>query len=380
MRLEQGAADLRVREPRRARDGARSGRSKCPATARRIRTAAASRRSAIVRGRAASAFPTACIGACARTRRRPSRTAAITCSSPAPRRASVSCSRRRTSGACPSTSSRRRTASSRMRAAAARRPTARSRSSRRARRIRTPRSIALKPPEQWTLMGTEQKNLDIPMKVTGETKYAIDVRVPGMKWAAVKSCPVYGGDVKSYDFDAIRDKPGVRAVHQFPIPDPTAHARPRVQRRRRRRSPTAGTRRSTALDALPIEWTIPPERAAFNTANMRAALLRCARRARPRAREPRRRRRGLRARRPRRRSDVLDAVPAARSHGARQRDRARDRRARRHLDRRPEPAGDALQRRADHGHSRRERLSAHVPSWAAASAATATVRKPSRRS
>src|SRR5262245_36415702 len=39
-----------------------------------------------------------------------------------------------------------------------------------------PEAIALKPPEQWTLMGTEQKNLDIPMKVTGETKYAIDVR------------------------------------------------------------------------------------------------------------------------------------------------------------------------------------------------------------
>ena len=29
----------------------------------------------------------------------------------------------------------------------------------------------------------------------------------------------------------------------------------------------------TALDAMPIEWTVPPERAAFNTGNMRAALL-----------------------------------------------------------------------------------------------------------
>src|SRR6185436_3433212 len=80
-----------------------------------------------------------------------------------------------------------------------------------------PEAIALKPPEMWTLMGTEQKNLDIPMKVTGETKYAIDVRVPGMKWAAVKSCPVYGGDVKSFDAAAVRGKPGVRSVHQFPI-------------------------------------------------------------------------------------------------------------------------------------------------------------------
>src|SRR5690242_11071322 len=83
-----------------------------------------------------------------------------------------------------------------------------------------PEAIALKPPEMWTLMGTEQKNLDIPMKVTGETKYAIDVRLPGMKWAAVKTCPVYGGDVKSFNADAVRNKPGVRSVHQFPIPDP----------------------------------------------------------------------------------------------------------------------------------------------------------------
>ena len=50
-------------------------------------------------------------------------------------------------------------------------------------------------------MGTEQKNLDVPDKVTGKTLYAIDVRLPGMKWAAVKACPVYGGDVKSFDFE-----------------------------------------------------------------------------------------------------------------------------------------------------------------------------------
>ncbi len=81
-------------------------------------------------------------------------------------------------------------------------------------------------------MGTEQKNRDVPMKVTGETVYSIDVRVPGMKWAAVKSCPVYGGDVKSYDFDAVRNMPGVRSCSPFPDPRSEAHARPRVQRRR----------------------------------------------------------------------------------------------------------------------------------------------------
>src|SRR5436309_3470775 len=83
-----------------------------------------------------------------------------------------------------------------------------------------PEKITIKPTDQWTLMGAEQKNLDVPQKVTGQTMYAIDVRVPGMKWAAVKACPVYGGDVKRYDFDAIRAMPGVRSAMKFPIPNP----------------------------------------------------------------------------------------------------------------------------------------------------------------
>ena len=135
-----------------------------------------------------------------------------------------------------------------------------------------PEAIALKPPEQWTLMGSEQKNLDIPMKVTGETKYGIDVRLPGMKWAAVKTCPVYGGDVKSYDFEAIRGKPGVRSVHRFPIPDPKL-TRGRVFSGGVAVVADTWYQAKTALDALPLEWTVPAERAAFNTANMRAALL-----------------------------------------------------------------------------------------------------------
>jgi isoquinoline 1-oxidoreductase beta subunit len=134
-----------------------------------------------------------------------------------------------------------------------------------------PEAIALKPPEMWTLMGTEQKNLDIPMKVTGETKYAIDVRLPGMKWAAVKTCPVYGGDVKSFDADAIRGKPGVRSVHQFPIPDPKL-TRGRVFSGGVGVVADTWYQAKTALDALPIEWTVPPERAAFTTESMRAAL------------------------------------------------------------------------------------------------------------
>jgi isoquinoline 1-oxidoreductase beta subunit len=135
-----------------------------------------------------------------------------------------------------------------------------------------PETITIKPPDQWTLMGTEQKNLDIPQKVTGRVVYGIDVRLPGMKWAAVKACPVYGGDVKSYDFEKIRSMPGVRSVVQFPIPDP-ALTRGRIFSGGVAVIADSWYQARTALDKMPIEWKIPPENAAFNTANMRATLL-----------------------------------------------------------------------------------------------------------
>jgi len=135
-----------------------------------------------------------------------------------------------------------------------------------------PEAITIKPPDQWTLMGTEQKNLDIPDKITGKTHYGIDVRLPGMLWASIKSCPVYGGDVASYDFEAIRNMPGVRSVFQFPIPDP-ALTRGRVFSGGVAVIADTWYQANQALKAMPIEWDIPPENAAFNTENMHEALL-----------------------------------------------------------------------------------------------------------
>ena len=134
-----------------------------------------------------------------------------------------------------------------------------------------PETITIKPPDQWTLIGTEQKHLDVPAKVTGSTVYGIDVRMPGMKWAAVKTCPVYGGDVRRYDFDAVKSMPGVRSAVQFPIPDP-ALTRGRVFSGGVAIVADHWYQAKAAIDRLPIEWTIPPEHEAFNTANMHAAL------------------------------------------------------------------------------------------------------------
>lgn len=44
-------------------------------------------------------------------------------------------------------------------------------------------------------VGKAVKRLDIPSKVNGSAKYGIDARVPGMVYAAIKHCPVFGGTV-----------------------------------------------------------------------------------------------------------------------------------------------------------------------------------------
>ena len=135
-----------------------------------------------------------------------------------------------------------------------------------------PERIRIKPPHQWTLMGTEQKNLDVPMKVTGKTIYGIDVKLPGMKWAAVRSCPVYGGKVKSYDFEKIRNQPGVISAIELPIPDASL-IRDRVFSGGVAVIAETWYQAKTALDKMPIEWDVPPKNAALNTADMQAALL-----------------------------------------------------------------------------------------------------------
>src|SRR5215831_1234697 len=135
-----------------------------------------------------------------------------------------------------------------------------------------PERIRIKPPSEWTLMGTAQRNLDVPLKVTGKTIYGIDVRLPGMKWAAVKACPVYGGVAKNYDFARIRNQPGVISAVEIPIPDPSL-IRDRVFSGGVAIIAESWYQAKTALDKMPIEWEVPPAHAGRNTANIRSELV-----------------------------------------------------------------------------------------------------------
>jgi isoquinoline 1-oxidoreductase beta subunit len=75
-----------------------------------------------------------------------------------------------------------------------------------------PESVALKPPEEFRLIGTPAKRLDAPAKVNGTAVYGIDVRPPGVKIATLAQSPVFDGRVKSVDDAAALAVKGVRQI------------------------------------------------------------------------------------------------------------------------------------------------------------------------
>jgi isoquinoline 1-oxidoreductase beta subunit len=75
-----------------------------------------------------------------------------------------------------------------------------------------PSHPALKPREAYTLIGTSIPRLDIPGKAIGTTRYAVDVALPGMLYAAVRAAPVFGGTLDSVDSTAVEAMPGVKAI------------------------------------------------------------------------------------------------------------------------------------------------------------------------
>jgi len=79
-------------------------------------------------------------------------------------------------------------------------------------KLEPPEEMFLKEPEEWRLLGTPVKRLDVPDKIAGKPVFGTDVDIPGMLHAAIRACPVFGGKLKQYDAAAIEKRPGVVQV------------------------------------------------------------------------------------------------------------------------------------------------------------------------
>ncbi|HEY6390971.1 MAG TPA: xanthine dehydrogenase family protein molybdopterin-binding subunit [Bryobacteraceae bacterium] len=75
-----------------------------------------------------------------------------------------------------------------------------------------PANVTLKDPKQFRLIGTSPTRLDTPDKVDGRTQFGIDVRVPGMLYASLERCPVFGGKASEFDTPKAMAVPGVKQV------------------------------------------------------------------------------------------------------------------------------------------------------------------------
>ena len=122
-----------------------------------------------------------------------------------------------------------------------------------------PKSITLKKPQDWTIAGTAVRRLDTANKVNGAKVYSIDLRLPGMLCAAIKSCPVFGGKLVSFDESSVKSTRGVKGVVR--VDDSTVAV-------------VADTwwRAKNALENLSIDWDLGPN--AKVSSNTIAAQLR----------------------------------------------------------------------------------------------------------
>lgn len=75
-----------------------------------------------------------------------------------------------------------------------------------------PGAIAVKERKDWKLIGKKAPRTDIPAKVNGSAQFGLDVRLPGMVFAAVRMSPMLGGTPAALDAKAALALPGVERV------------------------------------------------------------------------------------------------------------------------------------------------------------------------
>jgi isoquinoline 1-oxidoreductase beta subunit len=82
----------------------------------------------------------------------------------------------------------------------------------RAQGLTPPKDPPLKDIKDFKLIGNPLKRVDTPDKVNGKLVYGIDAMPPGVKFATLAFCPVFGGTVGHVDDAKAKSLPGVRQV------------------------------------------------------------------------------------------------------------------------------------------------------------------------
>jgi isoquinoline 1-oxidoreductase subunit beta len=73
-------------------------------------------------------------------------------------------------------------------------------------------TVPLKNSDDFTLIGHDTHRIEVRDKVSGTAKFGIDSRMPGMLYAAIARCPVFGGKPAKFDAEKAKAVRGVRDV------------------------------------------------------------------------------------------------------------------------------------------------------------------------
>ena len=73
-------------------------------------------------------------------------------------------------------------------------------------------AVPLKNSDDFTIVGHDKKRYERSEKATGKAKFGIDSRMPGMQYAVIARCPIFGGKVKSFDATKAKSVRGVQDV------------------------------------------------------------------------------------------------------------------------------------------------------------------------
>jgi len=82
-------------------------------------------------------------------------------------------------------------------------------------KLPVPTDVKLKDPKDYQIIGKRIHRVDTPDKIYGKTKFGIDVVIPGMYYAAVKRCPLFGSSIRTFDVKNAESIPGVHDVVQI---------------------------------------------------------------------------------------------------------------------------------------------------------------------
>ncbi len=76
-----------------------------------------------------------------------------------------------------------------------------------------PKSVTLKDPKSYRIIGTPRGQVDAPAIVSGKPLFGIDVRLPDMLYATFQKAPAYGAKLLSADIETAKRVRGVRDVY-----------------------------------------------------------------------------------------------------------------------------------------------------------------------